>query len=44
MIPELRALVEMKCKQDATWKEVIKLAERHDAALYQPYSTSGLNF
>ncbi len=28
----------------ATSWEVIKLAERHDAALYQPYSTSGLNF
>ena len=35
MIPELRALVEPQCKRDATWEDIIELAERHDAALYQ---------
>ena len=35
MIPELQALVEPQCKWDAAWEEIIKLAERHDAALYQ---------
>ena len=35
MIPELWALVEPQCKRDAAWEEIIELAERHDAALYQ---------
>src|SRR5436305_14843766 len=35
MISELRALVELQFKRDAAWEEIIKLAERHDAALYQ---------
>ena len=40
MIPELRALVEPQCKRDAAWEEIIELAERHDAALYQAQKQS----
>ena len=40
MIPELRALVEPQCKRDAAWEEIIELAERHDAALYQAWKQS----
>ena len=40
MIPELWALVEPQCKRDATWEEIIELAERHDAALYQAQKQS----
>ena len=40
MISELRALVELQFKRDAAWEEIIKLAERHDAALYQAQKQS----
>jgi len=40
MIPELWALVEPQCKRDVTWEEIIELAERHDAALYQVWKQS----